>query len=258
MKNDNKAARTSQRRAANIFTLICLGLWALYSSIVEAYVMPGPWPVAVRFFEFFSDLDLIGHMLWSFFHILVAIVVSFTLGFIIALLPFYLWVTSSAVDRRLTPFLNSYSGIGWTLLAVLWFGINDFTVIFAISMVLVPFAIINIREGLHQLDQERLEMGRSFSRGQIKNLSLIIIPSLYPYLFATLRITFGVSWKVALTAELFGGDRGLGFLLNLARQDFDTPLILVVILIIIIFVYSTERFLFTPLQNSLAEHHAKT
>ena len=162
------------------------------------------------------------------------------------------------MDRRLTPFLNSYSGIGWTLLAVLWFGINDFTVIFAISMVLVPFAIINIREGLHQLDQERLEMGHSFSRGQIKNLSLIIIPSLYPYLFATLRITFGVSWKVALTAELFGGDRGLGFLLNLARQDFDTPLILVVILIIIIFVYSTERFLFTPLQNSLAEHHAKT
>jgi len=62
---------------------------------------------------------------------------------------------------------------------------------------------------------------------------------------------------VALTAELFGGDRGLGFLLNLARQDFDTPLILVVILIIIIFVYSTERFVFTPLQNSLAEHHAK-
>ena len=106
MNNNNGAARTSQRRAANIFTLICLGLWALYSSIVEAYVMPGPWSVAVRFFEFFSDLDFIGHMLWSFFHILVAIVVSFTLGFIIALLPFYLWVTTSAVDRRLTPFLN--------------------------------------------------------------------------------------------------------------------------------------------------------
>ena len=63
---------------------------------------------------------------------------------------------------------------------------------------------------------------------------------------------------MALTAELFGGDRGLGFLLNLARQDFDTPLILVVIFIIIIFVYSTERFVFTPLQNSLAEHHAKS
>ena len=254
---DKKAARNIHRRAANIFTLVCLGIWALYSSQVEAYVMPGPWPVAIRFVEFFSDVNFIGHMFWSLFHILLAIVISFILGFIIALLPFYVWVTTSAVDKRLTPFLNSYSGIGWTLLAVLWFGINDFTVIFAISMVLVPFAIINIREGLQQLNQERLEMGRSFSRNKLKILSLIIIPSLYPYLFATLRISFGVSWKVALTAELFGGDRGLGFLLNLARQDFDTPLILVVILIIIVFVYSMERFVFIPIQNFLAKHHAK-
>ena len=97
---------------------------------------------------------------------------------------------------------------------------------------------------------------RSFTRSGFKNLMLIIVPSLYPYLFATLRISFGVSWKVALTAELFGGDRGLGYLLNLARQDFDTPLILVVILIIIIFVYSIERFIFNPIQNKLAEHNA--
>jgi NitT/TauT family transport system permease protein/sulfonate transport system permease protein len=123
-------------------------------------------------------------------------------------------------------------------------------------MVLIPFAIINIREGLRQLDNEILEMGESFTRSGFKNLVLIIVPSLYPYLFATLRISFGVSWKVALTAELFGGDRGLGYLLNLARQDFDTPLILVVILIIIIFVYSTERFIFNPIQNKLAEHNA--
>jgi len=195
-------------------------------------------------------------MFWSFFHILVAIICSFLIGFLLALLPYYLAVTGTAIDRRLTPFLNSYSGIGWTLLAVLWFGINDFTVIFAISMVLVPFSIINIREGLQQLDDELLEMGESFTRSTIKNLTLIIIPSLYPYLFATLRISFGVSWKVALTAELFGGDRGLGYLLNLARQDFDTPLILVVILIIIIFVYSTERLVFNPIQNKLAKHNA--
>lgn len=256
MENENEAARRLNRRAAHIFTFACLCLWGIYSSLVEAYVMPGPWSVAVRFTEFFSDANFIGHMFWSFFHILVAITFSFSVGFMLALLPYYIPVARKAVDRRLTPFLNSFSGIGWTLLAVLWFGINDFTVIFAISMVLIPFAIINIREGLRQLDNEILEMGESFTRSGFKNLMLIIVPSLYPYLFATLRISFGVSWKVALTAELFGGDKGLGYLLNLARQDFDTPLILVVILIIIIFVYSTERFIFNPIQNKLAEHNA--
>jgi NitT/TauT family transport system permease protein/sulfonate transport system permease protein len=123
-------------------------------------------------------------------------------------------------------------------------------------MVLVPFTIINIREGLIQLNTETIEMSKSFSRSKLKTLRLIILPSLYPYLFASIRISFGVSWKVALTAELFGGNKGLGYLLNLARQDFDTPLILVVILIIVIFVYSIERFIFKPIQNNLAAHNA--
>ena len=194
--------------------------------------------------------------MWSLTHILTAIIISFVIGLLLALLPFYLSITKTAIDLRLTPFLNSYSGIGWTLLAVLWFGINDLTVIFAITMVLIPFTIINIREGLIQLNTETIEMSKSFSRSKLKTLRLIILPSLYPYLFASIHISFGVSWKVALTAELFGGNKGLGYLLNLARQDFDTPLILVVILIIVIFVYSIERFIFKPIQNNLAAHNA--
>jgi len=254
--NLNSAARRIKRRAAHIFTIAFIVIWAIYSALVEAYVMPGPWPVLIRFFEFFSDMSFVMHMIWSLIHILTAIVISFFIGLLLAILPFYLSITKTAIDHRLTPFLNSYSGIGWTLLAVLWFGINDLTVVFAITMVLVPFTIINIREGLVQLDREILEMSKSFSRNKLKTFRLIIIPSLYPYLFASIRISFGVSWKVALTAELFGGNKGLGYLLNLARQDFDTPLILVVILIIVIFVYSIERFFFKPIQNNLAAHNA--
>jgi len=69
-----------------------------------------------------------------------------------------------------------------------------------------------------------------------------------PFVFATLRISFGVSWKVALGAELFGGRTGLGYLFNLAQQNFDVRLILVVIAIIIAFVYGTDRLVFAPLQ----------
>ena len=40
------------------------------------------------------------------------------------------------------------------------------------------------------------------------------MPMLFPYAFATLRISFGVSWKVVLTAELFGGSGGMGYMLT--------------------------------------------
>jgi NitT/TauT family transport system permease protein/sulfonate transport system permease protein len=63
---------------------------------------------------------------------------------------------------------------------------------------------------------------------------------------------FGVAWKVTLTAELFGGNQGLGYLINLARQDFDTATIFVVILIVIVAVYAADRLLLAPAERALA------
>ena len=250
------AAGRRSRLAAHLFTLAVLAAWAAWGASVESYQMPGPLAVARRLGLFFTDLHEIGHMFWSFAHILSAVVISFVIGSGLALLPWYLRVTRRMMHGRLTPFLNSYPGIGWTMLAIIWFGVNDVTVVFVISMVLIPFAIINMREGLEALDPELLEMVRSYSRRRRRALLLLILPSLFPFIFATLRISFGVAWKVALTAELFGGNSGLGYLLNLARNDFDTPLIFGIILIIIAFVYSVERFVFDPVQRHLARHHA--
>jgi NitT/TauT family transport system permease protein len=254
-KTTTAAVNRRSRFAAHLFTVGFLLVWFVYGEIVEAYVMPGPWAVAVRLSEFFTDSAMLVHMLASFGHIIGAVAISFVLGFLLALLPYYVPVFHHMVHGRLSPFLNSFSGIGWTLLAIVWFGINHVTVVFAISMVLTPFAIINLREGLDNLDTELLEMGGSFGRNRWRRFRLVVLPALYPFIFATFRVSFGVAWKVALTAELFGGSSGLGYLFNLARQDFDTPLVLAIIVIIIAFVYSTDRYVFAPLQARVARHH---
>lgn len=217
--------------------------------------MPGPWAVFSRLGLMFTDVHEIGHMFYSFAHIIASVVISFVIGSGLAFLAHYQDTFERMVHGRLSPFLNSFSGIGWTFLAIIWFGISDVTVVFVISMVLIPFAIINMREALANLDQERIEMSLSFSRSGWRRFRLIILPSLYPFIFATIRISFGVAWKVALTAELFGGNTGLGYMLNLARQDFDMPLVLAVIVVIIASVYSTDRWIFAPIQAHLARHH---
>lgn len=217
--------------------------------------MPGPWLVVARLGVMFTDLHEIKHMFYSFGHIILAVVISFVIGSFLAFLAHYVSVFRLMVHGRLSPFLNSFSGIGWTFLAIIWFGISDVTVVFVISMVLIPFAVINMREGLINLDSERIEMAASFTRSTWRRFRLVILPSLYPFIFATIRISFGVAWKVALTAELFGGNTGLGYMLNLARQDFDMPLVLSVIVVIVAFVYSTDRWIFAPIQERLARHH---
>ncbi|MFY0613924.1 MAG: ABC transporter permease subunit [Hyphomicrobiaceae bacterium] len=250
----NPAGRRA-RLAGHLFMLAFLAIWSAYSLVVESYVMPGPWAVAERLWQMLGDVHEVKHIFYSFAHIIAAVAISLAIGSALAFLAHYLAVTEHAVHGRLSPFLNSFSGIGWTFLAIIWFGISDVTVVFVISMVLIPFAIINMREGLDNLDGERLEMAASFSRSGWRRFWLVVLPSLLPFVFATIRISFGVAWKVALTAELFGGNTGLGYLLNLARQDFDMPLVIGVIIIIVAFVYTSDRFVFAPIQAALARHH---
>jgi NitT/TauT family transport system permease protein/sulfonate transport system permease protein len=139
---------------------------------------------------------------------------------------------------------------------VIWFGLNEFTVIFVVAVTLLPFALGNLRTGLQELDQEIIEMGRSFARDRRRLVARLLLPLMVPYVFATLRICLGVAWKVVLTVELFGGTSGLGYLIARARADFDTPTIFAMIVIIVAFVYATDKLAIEPVQRRLRRNYA--
>lgn len=251
-----KRARSRQVWLANLLVLVFLAAWWIYSLFVPAYQMPGPQQVLARMTDFLFQPRLRVQLGWSVFHVLTSITISFVIGFALALMSYTLWPVRGFIDDRLTPFLNAFSGIGWLFLAMMWFGVNSTTVIFAVTMILIPFSIINIRTGLQELDHEIGELGRSLTRSSLRIFVKLTVPMLVPYLFATLRTAFGVGWKVVLTAELFGGNAGVGYLLNSARQEFDTETIFAVICFIILFVYLSEVVLFSPIQRRLKRRFA--
>jgi NitT/TauT family transport system permease protein/sulfonate transport system permease protein len=242
--------------AAHLFTLLFLVAWQIASLIAPSYLLPGPVPTAERLWVFLTSARDLGHLGASLYHVGAAIAISFVIGSLLAIIPYYLPVLRLAIERRIGPFLNSFSAIGWTLLSIMWFGVTPLTVIFAISAVLVPFALVNMSAGLANIDSELIEMSQSFTRRRWRMFALVIVPSLFPFIFATLRIMFGVSWKVTLTAELFGGNSGLGYMINLARQEFDTGTIFAAIILIIAFVHCMDRYVLAPLQASVSRHYA--
>ena len=232
-----------------------IGVWHAYSLHVPAYQLPSPGSVAKTMLTIFFDVNMSRQIMLSLMHISSAMLIAFIMGSCIAMLPNLHPMTSHFIDHRLTPFLNSFSGVGWLFIAILWFGINSFTVIFAVTMVLVPFAIINLRTGLSEMDTEILELGTSMTRSKLKNFFKLVMPMLFPYAFATLRISFGVSWKVVLTAELFGGSGGMGYMLNKARQEFETEIIFSIITCMISFVILSELLVFNLVQKSLDKRY---
>lgn len=252
MANERTASTGTKATVAMGFALSLAAAWIIAANYLPPYLLPSPAAVGAAALRFFTSPRLLGHLAATLLHIGSAITFSFVLGTALAILAYYVRLTAPAIHQRVSPFLNSFSGIGWTLLAVIWFGVSTPTVIFAIAVVLLPFAIINVREGLQALDSDVAEMSRSFTRTRSRQFRLIVLPALVPYLAATLRIMFGVAWKVALTAELFGGASGLGYLINLARQEYDTEMVFTVILFIILAVYLADRLIFLPLERASA------
>ncbi len=242
---------------AHLFTIVFLIGWEAGSLIAPVYLLPGPVPVAQRLIAFVTSSRDLGHLGASLFHVTAAIAISFVIGSLLALIPYYMPLLRFAIERRIGPFLNAFSAIGWTLLSIMWFGVSPLTVVFAISAVLVPFAIVNMSAGLANVDPDFIEMAGSFTRRRLRMFTLIIVPSLYPFVFATLRIMFGVAWKVTLTAELFGGNSGLGYMINLSRQEFDTTTIFAAIILIIAFVHGLDQYVLAPLQASVSRHYAR-
>ena len=252
-----KRGRVGRVAAGHLFTLAFLLAWEAGAHFAPAYLLPGPGEVARRLATFVGSRRDLGHLGASLGHVAAAIAISFVAGSLLAVLPYYWPVFRFAVERRLAPFLNAFSGIGWTLLAVMWIGVNSGAVVFAISAVLVPFALVNMAAGLASIDRETVEMAASFTRRRLPVFSLIVVPSLTPFIFATIRIMFGVAWKVTLTAELFGGNSGLGYMINLARQEFDTATIMAASVLIIAFVHGMDRLVFAPLQARLERHYGR-
>lgn len=226
-------------------------VWFFAAQALPPYQLPGPIKVGDKLAWLVATPAGLWHVAASIFHVAAAMLASFVLGFFVALLPLYLPVAVIMVDGRFTPFVNSFPGIGWTMLAIVWLGIGTNTVVFSVTIILLPFMIINLREGVRALDRELMEMAGSFSRSRARAFRLIILPSLFPFMFSAMRVSFGVSWKVTLTAELLGGTTGLGYLMNVARQELDTAQIFAVMLLIVLLVYAINRLLFDTAQRHL-------
>lgn len=241
--------RQRQRLWAWGFVAVLALAWWASQGRVPVYILPPPAEVARAMASLATNPQRLGHLAVTLLHIGSAIAISFVLGAAMAFTA-HAWGWSAAlIHHRLSPFLSAFSGIGWTLLAVIWFGVSSTTVVFTIVAVLLPFALVNLREGLLALDKELLEMGRSFGRAPLRHWRLLTLPALVPFAAVTLRIMFGVAWKVTLTAELFGGGQGLGYVINVARQDYDTAILFAVILLIIGFVSLADRWVFLPLER---------
>lgn len=226
--------------------LLLLWWWLAHSGRVAAYILPHPALVLAKTLGLFTDPVLRVHTLASVSRVIIALAAALAAGAALALTAYLIPALRVLINERVAPFLNAVPTLGWAMLGILWFGPGDGGVVFVQAAIILPFVFINLWEGLQDLDPALLEMAHSFSRHRGRVITKVALPLMGPYILAALRLSYGVSWKVSLVAEIFGTNRGLGYLLAWARSYVDSVLLLAVILVVIIFVFAGDRLIFGP------------
>ncbi len=241
--------RLFQHLPAEGLVIVAILGWWLAARQMPDFILPGPLAVAERVLDFFILSGIVDDSLISTVRVAASVVIAVTLGGVLALVPWRWPWAEAIVHERIKPFLNSFPSIGWAILAVIWFGTSDFSVIFVQVAILTPFCLVNISEGLKELDVELLEMGRSFTRNRLKVFVRITIPLLMPYVVAALRIAYGVGWKIALVSELFGAESGIGYQMLRALTAADAVTLFAACFAIVLIFVAGEKLVIDPLSR---------
>ena len=184
-------------------------LWQVVSLFFLATFLPSPAELLTGVSAIFSNKSaylVVGKTLER---ILAGLVLSMLIGAAIGLVMGLRPAVGSFFDSWIMVLLT-FPAISWAFLSVLWFGISDFAPIFTIVLIVFPYVTMNVWEGTKAMDKELTDMAMVFRANRFLLLRKVLIPQLMPYLFSSLRISFALSWKIALVSEAFGAGRGVG------------------------------------------------
>lgn len=215
--------------------------WSAMARGLPAFVLPGPLDVASALATLVGDPALLPHVGVSFLRVGAAVAVAMLLALALGVFARASPYAGDIIEHRILVFLNSFPSVGWAILAILWLQVSNATVVFIEVMIVLPFCLNNVLQGLRSLDPELEEMGASFTRSRWRRLIRIELPLIAPFLAAGLRIAYGICWKIALVAELFGAQSGLGFLLSRAQSTADAATVFACCLLIVLIFLAVDR-----------------
>lgn len=209
--------------------------WALVVRFANlpAFILPTPTLVFERLLRTLTNGTLLQHALIT----LTEVLAGLGLGVTVATLLGYALAKSVAFERLLAPYIVASQSIPIVAIApllVIWFGPGLLSKVLICSLIVFFPVLVNIVVGLRSVPQDLRDLMRSLHATRWQTLSKLEIPAALPVLLGGLRIGATLSVIGAVVGEYVGADRGLGFLINVGRGQYDTALVFVAIFALIL------------------------
>jgi len=160
-------------------------------------------------------------------------------------------MTASMVSRPLVTVLMGTPPIAWLVLAMLWFGAGDGTPVFTVFVASFPVVFVGALQGARTLDNDLQAMAKTFRLPRRMMLVDVYLPHVVSYLLPAAIVALGLSWKVAVMAELFATQNGVGAELAVSRSQLDTATTMAWISAVVGALLAIEYLLLEPLRREI-------
>jgi NitT/TauT family transport system permease protein len=226
-------------------------VWTLLSEFVFGeFLLPPPLEIGQIMWEIVRSGAFIEHFVPTILRLGYGFALALLIGFPVG----YLMGTSRwwrAFFHDMVMVAGSIPGITYAVMALVILGISIFGPVISVGLVAMPYVAINVAEGLDSVDRRLVQMSDAFERQRSSVVRHVLIPSVAPFAFAGVRLSFALAWKVEQLTEVFGGSSGVGFQIRREFEDFSIPGMLAWVLLFIVFMILLERFVLARLERYL-------
>ncbi len=200
--------------------LLLLALWEalVRTRVLDPRFFPAPLSIVSTFWELAST-TLPGHVAVS----LSRAAVGFVLGAVPAILIGVVMGLVPLVRAALQPVVGALFPIPKVAilpLVMLIFGLGEQSKWAIIAIGVFFQVLIGTAAGVANIERIYLDVGRNFGAGRLATLWTIALPGALPMIFAGLRLGWGVSLLLLVTAEMVAAKSGLGYLIWQSWQTF--------------------------------------
>ena len=215
--------------------LLALTGWqlAVYFTDLPAFILPSPADVWTRFARSLADGSLLRHTSVTLLEVLLGLLMGTATATVLG----YLLAKSRLLERLLAPYLVASQAVPIVAIApllVIWFGPGIFSKVLICALIVFFPVLVNTVVGVREVPSALRDLMRSLRATRWQTLRYLEIPAALPIFLGGLRIGAALSVIGAVVGEFVGSDRGLGFLINVGRGQYDTALVFVAIFALIV------------------------
>ena len=213
-------------------SVLCFfALWEFYGRRTDPLLLSYPTAVVYAAFQLIHSGELPRQMLESLTTLGLGFGASVVLGVALGLV----MGRSPIAEALLDPHLNALYAtpqVALTPLFMMWFGLG-FTVKAVIIFLFAFFPIlINTAIGVRNVSNSTVEVGRAYMASERQILLKVVFPAAVPFIMAGVRLAVGRAVVGMVVAELFTAITGLGAMLTLYGNLFETAKMFVVVIVL--------------------------